>query len=307
MFVRRSRICGAFVEMLRRKLFRKVALIPLFFVLIAVKWSYLMPPAFPDTPTDKLMFLNLTVPFNNLLLPNVSDWSFRAVKIVAFVISMPKLAGRRRAIRNTWASRNHSKTLADGQGLVLFVLSSPKFEHERRALLQEQLLYNDLIVTDIHETYRNLVLKVYVALLFFVKHFQKAEFLLKVDDDVTVLLDTMLKHWNKNVLGSDVVYCKLWNTHGPIRNRLSKWYIPVSIWSDSLYPSYCDGPLYLLGREAANRIAQNAANFKPFPFEDVFFTGIVGSYSGTKKFNWSGELTTTEPVSAKYFIFFFKK
>ncbi|VDL68208.1 unnamed protein product [Nippostrongylus brasiliensis] len=199
--------------------------------------------------------------FSLYFITLLSNSPFANVKLAKITLGMTDMEIDENVFSESCAFEFRNVTeVAEGQGLVLFILSSPKFEHERRALLQEQLLYNDLIVTDIHETYRNLILKV-------IFHFQKAEFLLKVDDDVTVLLDTMQKHWNKNALGSDVVYCKLWNTHGPIRNRLSKWYIPLSIWSDSLYPSYCDGPLYLLGREAANRIAQNAANFRPFPFE----------------------------------------
>lgn len=43
--------------------------------------------------------------------------------------------------------------------VVYFIIAAPKYGYDMRKLMAEQEQYNDLIVTDVDESYENLVLK----------------------------------------------------------------------------------------------------------------------------------------------------
>ncbi|RCN45739.1 hypothetical protein ANCCAN_08239 [Ancylostoma caninum] len=78
---------------------------------------------------------------------------------IALVLSRVNNYENRRAIRETWASRKRSQAVKNGTVVVFFILSSPKFHYELEELVEEQRVFNDLIVTDVIESYRNLLLK----------------------------------------------------------------------------------------------------------------------------------------------------
>ncbi|KAL6743031.1 hypothetical protein Aduo_016118 [Ancylostoma duodenale] len=213
---------------------------------------------------------------------------------VALVLSRVNNYENRHAIRETWASRKRSQAVKNGTVVVFFILSSPKFNSELEELAEEQRVFNDLIVTDVIESYRNLLLKVHVMLMFFQQHCSGVKYLMKVDDDVAVVLDRMLNRWNEDKLSEHAVYCHLWNTYGPVRFPLSKWYVAPSTWPKESYPNYCDGPLYVVGRMAVRSLLENTFKHRPFHFEDVFFTGIVAESAGVRRINWSERMIMTD-------------
>ncbi|VDM83073.1 unnamed protein product [Strongylus vulgaris] len=91
-------------------------------------------------------------------------------------------------------------------------------------LLAEHSRYNDLIVTDVFESYENLVLKVYTAMIFFKHYCPKANFLMKVDDDVVIHLDRMFSRWIETENDENSIFGIVWPEHPPIRDRANKWY-----------------------------------------------------------------------------------
>ncbi|KAK6013186.1 hypothetical protein OSTOST_21556 [Ostertagia ostertagi] len=125
----------------------------------------------------------------------VQDWTLKghvSLLLVATVVSTTKRLQMRRAIRETWASPRESDAVKTGRVLVFFILSAPTSLHELYMLRKEQKKHNDLIVTDLPETYDNLVFKVYASMVFHQQYCPKAQFLMKVDDDVSVHLDRMI-------------------------------------------------------------------------------------------------------------------
>lgn len=58
-----------------------------------------------------------------------------------------------------------------GRVLVFFLLSAPLSIHELYVLRKEQKKHNDLIVTDLPETYENLVFKVIRSFFHFEKKY----------------------------------------------------------------------------------------------------------------------------------------
>jgi beta-1,3-galactosyltransferase 2 len=60
----------------------------------------------------------------------------------------------------------------------------------------------------------------------------------------------------------------------PDRREGSKFYIPLSMYPDRYYPTYCSGPGYVLSRLAVVDIVTVADNVLFLPMEDVFVSGV---------------------------------
>ncbi|VDM70488.1 unnamed protein product [Strongylus vulgaris] len=87
-------------------------------------------------------------------------------------------------------------------------------------------------------------------------------------------------------------------------------YVPFDVWPLKVYPDYCDGPVYIIGRKAVQKLLRVTPKHRSFYFEDVFFTGIVAESAGIKKLNWSDNMILTDQVckaSTKYIIHFHSK
>ncbi|EYB84929.1 hypothetical protein Y032_0307g2029 [Ancylostoma ceylanicum] len=240
-------------------------------------------------------FRNRAIQYKFLLLPNLSQCREPEAVLVAVVLSTVERFGTREVIRKTWASSKRSKAMKDKHVAVYFIIAAPKYDYDMKRLLAEQEQYNDLIVTDVEESYENLVLKVYSLMVFFQQYCFTASFLMKVDDDVVIHLDRMFSRWIVTDDDENSIFCIVWPQHQPIRDPRNKWYISEEKWSKKFYPDYCDGPIYVIGRHAVNKIIEHTKNFDPFPFEDVFYTGIVASSADVPRVNWSdGVLITDE-------------
>ncbi|VDL77483.1 unnamed protein product [Nippostrongylus brasiliensis] len=150
--------------------------------------------------------------------------------------------------------------------ITLFLIGSSSVTELRR-LAQEQKQYNDLIVTDMRDSYDNLVAKVYVLMKFYLDHCDHVKYLMKIDDDVVVHFDRLLKafHWHRR--NEEALFCKKWSDSIPRRNPNSKWFVPKERYAYDLYPPYCDGSIYLMGRKAVQKILREARISDEFPME----------------------------------------
>ncbi|KHJ98470.1 hypothetical protein OESDEN_01547 [Oesophagostomum dentatum] len=79
--------------------------------------------------------------------------------IVAVILSTVDHLEYRDVIRRTWTSPKHSKAVQCGHIVIYFIIAAPRDSYDMSRLIAEQEQYNDLIVTDVHESYENLVLK----------------------------------------------------------------------------------------------------------------------------------------------------
>ena len=64
-----------------------------------------------------------------------------------------------------------------------------------------------------------------------------------------------------------------------MRDRKNKWYVPTSVYPHFKFPTYVDGPAYVITGDLVQTIAHRADLF-PFLFlEDVFVTGELREFS----------------------------
>ncbi len=85
-------------------------------------------------------------------------------------------------------------------------------------------MYNDVIMADFVDSYRNLTLKTGVALFWATKYCPQAKYIMKSDDDTVILPDGLkdLLDYARNVTGNHILGQQYKNKH-PIRDNSSKW------------------------------------------------------------------------------------
>ncbi|XGW02104.1 hypothetical protein V3C99_014280 [Haemonchus contortus] len=240
-----------------------------------------------DPTANRVIFKNTTIKYKYIALPNISACNTAENQIVALVPSTPQRFAQRQAVRESWASPTLSKSIADGLVAVFFIVGAPKTAWRMSKLVKEQQSYGDLIVTDIEESYENLVFKVNAAMRFFLTCCYRTGFMMKIDDDVIISFDRMLEHWIEAERDKNKIYCQVWSGISPDRDPTRKWHIPYELYQEEKYPNYCDGPIYLIGRSALCEILSSAERcYEPFPLEDVFYTGILASEADIPRIDW---------------------
>lgn len=66
----------------------------------------------------------------------------------------------------------------------------------------------------------------------------------------------------------------------PDRRESSKFHIPLSMYPDRYYPTYCSGPGYVLSKSAVVDIVAVANDVLFIPMEDVFVSGVCRVAAG---------------------------
>lgn len=162
--------------------------------------------------------------------------SFRNCKSLPIGV-LSAYAPKRQSVRDTWG-KNHCVYFMVGK-----IDGAWPYEEATR--------HSDLVLLDIDETYHGAdsSLPYKTALWFYLvhQHFPNALYVLKTDDDSYVKVDALqaeLMRAQPDYWGD--VRRNLW----PIRDPDNKWYTPLSMWGDQVFPDFCAGTGYVLSRNA---------------------------------------------------------
>uniref|UniRef100_A0A914PWS4 Hexosyltransferase n=1 Tax=Panagrolaimus davidi TaxID=227884 RepID=A0A914PWS4_9BILA len=204
-------------------------------------------------------------------------------KLLIVIPSRPNAFHTRMAIRKSWL-----KNVASTITYRFIIGSTPNLTIEK--LNHEEFeQYNDLIISNIQDSYLNLTLKTNSILQWQKRYCPKTEYLLKTDDDTVVDVNRLL-YWiendYKNItqnFENKVIFGKIWSKTLPKRDPSKKWYTSYSAWNRKFFPDYCNGPTYLLTAKAVEAILEKTTNFELISIEDVFFTGILAEAAGIKR------------------------
>ncbi|CAD6195866.1 unnamed protein product [Caenorhabditis auriculariae] len=238
----------------------------------------------------EVVFKNVHKTYRLLISPNDSQCS-RNPKVLVVVLSTADSYDMRQAIRKTYGNPKISKSVAEGKAVINFIMSQPKSHGLMRNLSRENSTYNDIIVTDLPEDYNLLHLKVYALLDFYRENCLQADFVLKIDHDVALDVDRMLYFIDKDAKTNSMSISGIvWHESMARRDPTDKWYITKEEWAGFYYPPYCDGPFYLIGRSAAQRLLIHAKTTHAFRFEDVLFTGIIAQKAKVHRNHWMRHL-----------------
>ena len=93
----------------------------------------------------------------------------------------------------------------------------------------------------------------------------------------------------------------LFCNYKPVRDPKDKWYVSYEMYKEDIFPPYLQGGAYLMARQAALSIWNNAMKIPMMPMEDTFVTGIVAKLAGLEPKGSSTFKNLWGRVSRSYF------
>ncbi|XP_011183549.1 uncharacterized protein LOC105212899 [Zeugodacus cucurbitae] len=200
------------------------------------------------------------------------------LKLLILISSALNHAEARLAIRQTWA---HYGTRRDVS--IAFVLGRTTNESISKELSIENFIYEDMIRGNFIDSYTNLTLKTISTLEWVDVHCQKAQFILKTDDDMFINVPKLLQFIDSHIKEKRVIYGRLAKQWKPIRNKKSKYYVSTDQFSQPLFPPFTTGPAYLITSDVIHLLYERSLHQVYLKLEDVFTTGIVAQQLGIKR------------------------
>ncbi|XP_059153456.1 beta-1,3-galactosyltransferase 1-like [Physella acuta] len=200
------------------------------------------------------------------------------VDLLVIVISVIQHSDWRLLIRQTWASPIYDKSWSqkDLVKLVFFFGNEGFTDVENLALFNESKLYGDIVVASFKDSYGNLSLKLATALTWASKHCPHAKFVAKVDMDVFLHIDVLLKLLHSVLLNyTNFIIGYKHTSQKPAVLRAGKWAVPRDVYPYSYFPNYIFGPSYVLTGSVVHKMAASFPFVHIVPNEDAFITGIM--------------------------------
>ena len=228
-------------------------------------------------------------------------------QLIILIPSAPIQNSRRLAIRQTWLSLLVNNSFALGRSNIRkmknpYNLSSNMVIHhwfvcghdtkkEVETVVENEIaVYGDILRLDYNETYSLLVFKTLSSL--WLASTMNVHFIVKVDDDVYLHVPKMIS-WLQTSSLPEKLYAgavQEGNNLKVIRDPRHKWFVSEQILNNSWFPSYCNGPCYILSKSALLDLLKASSNegLTPFPLEDAYI-GILANRVGIRPLQLSGK------------------
>ncbi|XP_054774751.2 beta-1,3-galactosyltransferase 1-like [Lytechinus pictus] len=197
------------------------------------------------------------------------DGSIKEVFLLVLVTSIHKNTALRRTDRETWASQSE----IEGKSIItLFLLANPSKggTHHQVSVDKESALHHDIIMGDFQDSYKNLTLKTVMGMKWVSQFCPHVRYVLKTDDDMIVMYENLVRYLSspavppKNFVSGIVVRAE------PVRNEISKWYVPENIYPQAWYPPFCSGSGYVMSGDVARNVYEVSTHTPYLYLEDVF-------------------------------------
>lgn len=187
---------------------------------------------------------------------------------------------RRNSVRNTWGD----KSIKSGQRNWerVFVIGKALSAEQSEEIRQEAAFFEDILVLNMTDGYKNLVIKILSELLWSLIHVNP-RFILKADDDVYVhvpgLLSWLDNYANNNYAG-DKLYGGFVIGDGEVRRgEKRKNRVARDCLAKDFYPPYCTGAFYVLSTDILPSLFKAVERRPAFPVEDAYM-GILAQEIG---------------------------
>jgi hypothetical protein len=195
------------------------------------------------------------------------------VKLLIIIISAPSHFNHRKAIRLTWGHYTLRSDVA-----IAFLLGKTDDEDVKKEMELEMNLYDDIILANFKDSYKNLTLKTMAMLEWTSSYCSKADYLLKADDDMFINVENLL-HFIEKKGDEDKkepkFYGRLVEGWEPVRYEDSQYFLPFGQFSESTFPDFVTGPAYLFSTGIAQSFFEKGMESRFLQLEDVFMTGVL--------------------------------
>lgn len=180
---------------------------------------------------------------------------------------------------------------------VFVVFKSDSVKTEK--LEEESLLYADLLVGEMQESYYNLIYK-HVMALRWMNNNCPDNIVIKMDDDIYVNFPSMLEVVNKNIPDHNPDWMMgLLQLRLPVlrSETASKWSVSHQDWSEDVYPDFLSGWCYIASSSAVrNIVLQMEAEDSLFWIDDVMITGVVADRAGVERISLNSYFTVHKKI-----------
>lgn len=211
-------------------------------------------------------------------------------KLLVVVFSAPSNWEARKAVRRTWGQRFATSPHVR----ILFILGKPDGQEDSQRLRSEAEEFSDILQEDFRDTYLNLTLKTTFMLKWASKACTGTKYVFKLDDDVHVNSDRMwqllesshlyfkniaMQDFEGNEMHRSVDYALIGHVMNtvPIRDPVSKWYLPPAFYPLNIFPKFLSGTGYIFTGSLLS-VLYNCALRTPYVnLEDVFLTGLCAT------------------------------
>ncbi|XP_043961300.1 beta-1,3-galactosyltransferase 1-like [Gambusia affinis] len=190
-----------------------------------------------------------------------------------FVVLMVQVAPRNRAhrdiVRNSWGSEKLVNNQVVALVFLLGMQTGDDAEQVHRQLLQESREHHDLIQGDFVDCYKNLTIKTMVMLEWLNSYCSSAAYAMKIDSDMFLnvpnLVNLLLKAPRTNYMTGLVTHAERVS-----RDPNFKFYMPVDLMSEDVYPPYAYGLGYILSLDLTKKLVEASRHVKALYIEDVY-------------------------------------
>lgn len=204
--------------------------------------------------------------------------------LLIFVASSVDHFEQRTAIRETWGLRMLQR--AYNYRVVFLVGKGADQDH----LVQEGYRYGDLVQINQTESFRNLGQKSVAGLQWSKEFCDRADFVMKMDDDILVHVPNLLKAFEGATRSDPLLTCHENRMRKILRkDLLDKTDLPESYHKYEVserelpgrfYPPYCSGMAYAFSASVRDRLLAASASTPVFFIEDVYLTGFCRHKAG---------------------------
>lgn len=125
------------------------------------------------------------------------------------------------------------------------------------------------------DQYKFLTFKTVAVLEFVMKMCEKAQFLLKIDDDVFLNPPEILNYINYHQNETRKLYGFIFGNRTAIRDNRNKYKMRFDEYFGAKFPDYLNGPFIMMKTDLIPELYYTSLETKFFRFEDLFLTGFV--------------------------------
>ena len=211
---------------------------------------------YPAIPTDKVNFEDMcnTGVDIDLLIVIASSTSAKSGK-------------RRQLARTTWLNM----PVKSGNVKYVFILGQPTNAWENEVIIKEAIRFNDVLILNFKDTYRNLTLKTMSTMKWIASNCNRVKLIMKTDVDVFINVPRILNYLKGIKFSLPNTLLGRCYTYPPVeRNSSYKYFVPMSEYSLQYFPPYCSGSGYVMSLATLKNLLRISYFVPKISIEDVY-------------------------------------
>ncbi|KAL3520213.1 hypothetical protein ACH5RR_018362 [Cinchona calisaya] len=199
------------------------------------------------------------------------------------VLSATNHFAERMAVRKTWMQ---SSAIRSANVVVRFFVALNPRKEVNAVLKKEAAYFGDIVIIPFMDRYELVVIKTIAICEYGVQN-ATAAYIMKVDDDTFVRVDTVLKEIESVSLKRSLYMGNLNLLHRPLRT--GKWAVSYEEWPKEIYPPYANGPGYIISLDIAQYIVSQhlKRSLRLFKMEDVSMGMWVEQFNSSTPVHYS--------------------